>query len=240
MLPSAPMTIAIDGPSGSGKSSVSRAVAARLGLRYLDTGAMFRAVTWWCVQAGLDLDDHQAVAAAAEAMPLRMNTDPVDPAVEVDGRRVDAPLRTAQLSAQVSRVATNLEVRRVLAEQQRQIIDEARQGQGIVVEGRDITTVIAPDAEHRVLLSASEDARLQRRAADLQAQGQAQRAEELRDQVLRRDRDDSTVSAFMDPAPGVHGIDTSSMTFEESVAAVIAVVETPGVTAENPTPHGGP
>jgi cytidylate kinase len=136
-------------------------------------------------------------------------------------------------------VATNPRVRSILAAQQREIIAEARQDAGIVVEGRDITTVIAPEAEHRVLLSASEQARLRRRAVELERRGQAQQADDLRDQVLRRDRDDSAVSAFHSPAPGVHGIDTSSLTFEESVAAVIAVVETPGVTAENPTAHGG-
>ncbi|MGB7449878.1 MAG: (d)CMP kinase [Ornithinimicrobium sp.] len=239
MLHSAPVTIAIDGPSGSGKSSVSRAVASRLGLRYLDTGAMFRALTWWCVESGLDLDDVDLVAEAAAEMPLRMGTDPVDPAVEVDGQRVDEPLRTARISALVSKVATNPAVRRTLAAQQRAIIAHARTDAGIVVEGRDITTVIAPEAEHRVLLSASADARLHRRASELKQRGQSQQAEDLRDQVLRRDRDDSTVSAFHSPAPGVHGIDTSSLTFEESVAAVIAVVETPGVPAENPTANGG-
>ncbi|HKJ11760.1 MAG TPA: (d)CMP kinase [Ornithinimicrobium sp.] len=235
-MPPRPVTIAIDGPSGSGKSSVSRAVAGRLGLRYLDTGAMFRAVTWWCLSRGMDLGDRDLVAEAADSIRLRMGTDPQDPSVEVDGERVDRPLRTAQISAQVSQVATNPQVRRILAAQQRRIIDQARGDGGIVVEGRDITTVIAPDAEHRVLLSASEEARLRRRAAELQAGGETQKAAQLRDQVLRRDRDDSTVSSFQAPAPGVHGIDTSSLTFEESVAAVIAVVETPGETAET-RPH---
>ena len=234
------MTIAIDGPSGSGKSSVSRAVARRLGLRYLDTGAMFRAVTWWCVEHGFDLGDLDGVARAADGMQLRMGTDPVDPAVEVDGQRVDAPLRTAQVSARVSRVATNPQVRSTLAQQQRRIIADARRCGGIVVEGRDITTVIAPDAEYRVLLSASEEARLHRRAAELQAQGQEQEAEQLRDQVLRRDRDDATVSDFQAPAAGVHGIDTSALTFEEAVAAVVAVVQTADPSADNPTPDGGP
>lgn len=224
-LTSRAVTIAIDGPSGSGKSSVSRAVATELRLRYLDTGAMFRALTWWCVQQGVDLTDEARVAQAAIDLPLTMGTDPRDPHVRVAESSVDEAIRTPQISGVVSAVATNHQVRAHLAKEQRRIIAEARSASGgIVVEGRDITTVIAPQAEHRILLSASEDARLRRRRTELADRGEAQGSRELRDQVIRRDRDDSTVSAFFTPADGVHGIDTSSLTFAQSVAAVLDVV----------------
>jgi len=222
------ITVAIDGPSGSGKSSVSRAVATSLGLAYLDTGAMFRAVTLWCLRQDLDLTDGETVASVAATMPLKMVTDPLDPHVVLDGAVVGDELRSAELSAQVSAFATNLAVRAYLAGLQRDIIAAARAGgQGIVVEGRDITTKIAPDAEHRILLSASEEARLARRGSELEARGDAQGAAAIHDQVLRRDRDDSTVSNFHEAAPGVHGIDTSPLTFEESVAAVLRVINAP-------------
>lgn len=222
------ITVAIDGPSGSGKSSVSRAVATALGLTYLDTGAMFRAMTLWCLRQDLDLGDRDAVAAVASSMPLKMVTDPLDPHVLLDGDVVDDELRSAELSARVSAVATNLAVRAHLAGLQREIIAAARaDGPGIVVEGRDITTKIAPDAEHRILLSASQASRLARRGAELEARGDAQGAAAVHDQVVRRDRDDSTVSNFHEAAPGVHGIDTSPLTFEESVAAVLRVINAP-------------
>ncbi len=222
----AAITVAIDGPSGSGKSSVSRAVAISLGLTYLDTGAMFRAVTLWCLRKEIDLTDGETVARVASAMPLEMVTDPLDPHVLLDGHVVDDELRSAELSARVSVVATNLLVRAYLADRQRQIIALARRdGPGIVVEGRDITTKIAPEAEHRFLLSASEKARLARRGAELAARGTAQGAAAIHDQVVRRDRDDATVSNFRDAAPGVYGIDTSPLTFEESVAAVLRVID---------------
>lgn len=221
----AAITVAIDGPSGSGKSSVSRAVARELGLRYLDTGAMFRAVTWWCVQHDLDLSDHAVVAQASTRILLQMVTDPLAPHVLVEGACVDEAIRTPQISRQVSRVATNRAVRTHLADEQRRIISGARTpGSGIVVEGRDITTVIAPEAEHRILLSASESARLDRRGAELAANGAEQEADQVRDQVIRRDRDDATVSQFFAPADGVLGIDTSTLTFQESVAAVLRAI----------------
>lgn len=236
--PSTAITIAIDGPSGSGKSSVSRAVARELGLRYLDTGAMFRAVTWWCAQQRIDLTDLAAVARAAGDIPLTMGTDPENPHVRVGQTGVDEAIRTPQISGVVSAVATNPQVRSYLADEQRRIIAEARTaGPGIVVEGRDITTVIAPNAEHRILLSASEEARLGRRSAELADRGESQPAEDLRDQVIRRDRDDATVSAFFTPAEGVHGIDTSSLTFAQSVAAVLDVVHAASATRPEPPAH---
>lgn len=241
-----PVTIAIDGPSGSGKSSVSRAVARELGLAYLDTGAMFRALALWCVREGIDLGDLDAVTEASRAFPLEMGTDPDAPSVHLAGTDVGAHIRTQEVSAVVSQVATNLGVREVLRARQREIIQQARSvAAGIVVEGRDITTVIAPDAEVRVLLTASEEARLARRARELYASEDAAAIAATHDLVVRRDRDDATVSAFFDPAEGVTGIDTSSLTFPQSVAAVLDVArptaygDTDQPATDQPAPDGG-
>ncbi|MGL5816967.1 MAG: (d)CMP kinase [Phycicoccus sp.] len=220
-----PLTIAIDGPSGSGKSSVSRAVAGRLGIGYLDTGAMYRALTWWCLERGIDLGDTTAVADAARALPLVMGTDPAGPTVTVGGTDVSAGIRTTEVSTAVSTVATNLEVRPVLQELQRHLMARVAEATGgVVAEGRDITTVVAPDATVRVLLTASPEARLRRRSTELHGRADARAVEATRDQVLRRDRDDATVSSFTEAAPGVVLVDTSGLDLDESVEAVLDVV----------------
>ena len=221
----ATLTIAIDGPSGSGKSSVSKAVARRLGVGYLDTGAMYRALTWWCLEQGIDLADADAVATAARDLPLELGTDPDAPTVVVGGTDVGAAIRTTRVSTAVSAVATNLEVRAVLQRLQRDLMARvAEQTGGVVAEGRDITTVVAPDARVRVLLTASEEARLRRRSAELHGAADAAAVAATRDQVVRRDRDDSTVSAFTEAADGVVLVDTSELDFDESVEAVLDVV----------------
>jgi cytidylate kinase len=225
----APLTIAIDGPSGSGKSSVAKAVARRLGIGYLDTGAMYRALTWWCLERGLDLTDTAAVAEAARTLPLEVGTDPDAPTVTVDGTDVSAAIRTSEVSTAVSAVAVNLEVRPVLQQLQRDLMAQvARETGGVVAEGRDITTVVAPDARVRLLVTASEEARLRRRSAELHGTSDAAAVEATRDQVVRRDRDDSTVSTFTEAAEGVHRVDTSELDLEASIEAVLDVVA--GVT----------
>ena len=220
-----PLVIAIDGPSGSGKSSVSRAVALRLGLAYLDTGAMFRALTWWCVQQGVDLQDQPAVARAARELPLQMGTDPGCPSVRVGGVLVDDAIRSTAISETVSAVATNLGVRAELRSRQRALIaGSVESSGGVVAEGRDITTVVAPEARVRILLSASQEARLARRATELHGGSGQAAVSATRDQIVRRDRDDSTVSQFMEAAPGVTLLDTSDLDFRQSVEAVLEVV----------------
>ncbi|PKW25416.1 (d)CMP kinase [Phycicoccus duodecadis] len=220
-----PLTIAIDGPSGSGKSSVARAVAQRLGVGYLDTGAMYRAVTWWCLERGVDLADTAAVAEAARSLPLEQSTDPSSPAVSVGGTDVTEAIRTSEVSTAVSAVATNREVRPVLQALQRDLMARISDATGgVVAEGRDITTVVAPDARVRILLTASEEARLRRRSTELHGSADAAAVEATRDQVLRRDRQDSTVSQFEDAAEGVVLVDTSDLTLEGSIEAVLDVV----------------
>jgi cytidylate kinase len=218
-----PLVIAVDGPSGSGKSTVSREVAQRLGLAYLDTGAMYRALTWWCLRTEVPLDDTGAVARAGRELPLEMGTNPAAPTVHVAGEDVGAQIRTTTVSERVSAVATNLEVRANMRERQRRLI--AADQRGTVAEGRDITTVVAPDADVRVLLTASEAARLERRARELHGVADESTLAATHDQVVRRDRDDSSVSQFTVAADGVCTIDSSSLSLEEVVQAVLAVVE---------------
>lgn len=224
------VVIAVDGPSGSGKSSVCRRVAAELGLAYLDTGAMYRAATWWCLERGVDLASTADVAATVHAMVLEMGLDPRFPTFAVAGHDVGTAIRAGEISAAVSAVATNLDVRADLGARQRRVIEVETgpegfsRGAGVVVEGRDITTVIAPGAPVRLLLTASEEARLARRAKELHGAADARAIEATRDQVVRRDRDDSTVVDFMTAADGVVTVDSSELDLDQTVAAVLEVV----------------
>ena len=221
-----PLVVAIDGPSGSGKSTVSRRVAGRLGLEYLDTGAMYRAVCWACLERGVDLEDEPAVAGIARGLDLEIGTDPDAPVVRVDGRDVGAEIRATPVSATVSVVAANLAVRAELRRRQQQIIADARRAprHGVVAEGRDITTVVAPDADVRILLTASEGARLARRAREVHGSDDQGALAATRDQVVRRDADDARVAQFLDAADGVLRLDSSGLSVEETVEAVLAVV----------------
>jgi len=212
--------IAIDGPSGSGKSTVAREVAARLGLQYLDTGAMYRALAWWARERALDLGDSAVIAEAARDLPLSIGTDPASPGLEVDGIDVSEAIRGTQISESVSAVATNLAVREEMVRRQQDIVASG----GWVAEGRDITTVVAPDADVRVLLLAREDARLARRAMDVHGVADDDAVEATRDQVVRRDAEDSTVATFTEAAPGVTVIDSSDLTVDETVDAVLALL----------------
>lgn len=215
-----PLVVAIDGPSGTGKSSVSKAVARSLRVGYLDTGAMYRALTWWCMDQGIDLDDQPAVSEAARTFPLAMGTDPAAPTVTVGELDIAAAIRTPSVSGAVSRVATNLTVRDHLRDRQRVLIASISETTGgVIAEGRDLTTVVAPDARVRILMTASEDARIARRAGELVATAAATRS-----QVVDRDARDSTVAAFMHASDGVVTVDTSDLDFEGSVAAVLAVI----------------
>ncbi|SHL90341.1 cytidylate kinase [Micrococcus luteus] len=220
---SAPLVVAVDGPSGSGKSSVSKAVARRLGAAYLDTGAMYRAVAWHCLHEGVDLADAEAVAAAAVAMDLDQSTDPDVEAVRVGGTDVTEAIRGPEVTDTVSTVAVVLPVREELHRRQRAAIAAAGR---MVAEGRDITTVVAPDAHARVLLTASEAVRTARRSGQLAAAGETGvDAGTLHRQVAGRDARDATVSTFDRPADGVALVDSTELDFEQTVAAVLAAVE---------------
>ncbi|GAB3569704.1 (d)CMP kinase [Spelaeicoccus albus] len=215
------MKIAIDGPSGSGKSSVSRAVASRLGYAYLDTGAMYRAACWLMLDRGVTDDDE--VTALIRSAELEPGTDPDHESIAVNGRDVTTAIREDRVTSAVSKVATNLDVRTLLIAEQRRLIAEHAEP-GIVAEGRDITTVVAPDAEVRLLLTAREEARLARRARELHGTADADSLAATRESIVGRDAKDSTVATFETASDGVHTLDSSSLTLEETIQAVMDLV----------------
>lgn len=215
--------VAIDGPSGSGKSSVSRAVATRLGLRYLDTGAMYRAVAYGAVLAGIDVEDYARVEEFARAMSLPMPTDPQRQNIVVNGSEVTAQIRTSAVSLMVSAVATNLGVRRELVRRQQQIVAD---GRAIVLEGRDTTTVIAPDADVRILITADPQARVRRRTAELHDEVSSRTMSQTLTEIVDRDAKDSTVVEFQSAADGVITLDTSDLDLDQSIDAVLQIIAT--------------
>ncbi|AFV89552.1 MAG: (d)CMP kinase [Acidipropionibacterium acidipropionici] len=220
------LVIAIDGPSGVGKSTTSRALAERLGLAHLDTGSMYRAAAAAVVGRGVDpVADPQAVIDLVRDARLEVSTVPGHDRVAIGGVDVTARIREPEISAVVSKVSTIQPVRDLLIERMRQLV--AQCGRRIVVEGRDITTVVCPDAEVRVLLVADPAVRVARRSAELK--GAVSRGQ-VADQVIRRDHDDSAVASFEAPAPGVTVIDSTSLTPEQVVAAVIDLVPAGGQT----------
>jgi len=211
------VVVAMDGPSGSGKSSTARGVATRLGLRYLDTGAMFRAVTWWMLEHDVDTGDADAVAAHAEQPVLVSGTDAQAPTITVDGTDVAGPIREQPVTSAVSAVSSVPRVREWLLQQQREIIGDG----GIVVEGRDIGTVVAPDADVKVYLTADPDARAVRRAAERSGSD----VDATRLDLIRRDRIDSgRRAAPLAMADDARHIDTTPYSLDEVVDQVVALV----------------
>ena len=208
----------MDGPSGSGKSSTSRGVADRLGLRYLDTGAQFRAVTIWLLDRGVDVDDPAAIEAALPELDLVSGTDPLAPTITVDGRDVAADIRTTRATDSVSTVASVPAVRDLLLQLQRRIIGDG----GIVVEGRDIGSVVAPQADLKLYLTADPAARAARRTAENGAGDVAATEADL----LRRDEIDSARKAapLVVPEGALH-LDTTPYTLEEVITKVVDLVE---------------
>ncbi|WP_022890059.1 (d)CMP kinase [Agromyces italicus] len=220
-----PFVVAVDGPAGSGKSSVSKAVARRLGYGFLDTGAAYRALAWHAEAAGVEPEDAASVVSCLASFDYRIGTDPSGYRVHVGATDVTDAIRDPQISSVVSLVARVPGVRTHLIELFRSII-AAEQRPGIVVEGRDITTVVAPDAPVRILLTASEEVRMSRRAAELTGHDAGKTGEQLR----ARDRADSKVVDFTNAADGVTVVDSTELDFDQTVDAVIAVVES--VSAE--------
>jgi CMP/dCMP kinase len=186
------LVVAVDGPSGAGKSSASRGAAVALGLRYLDTGSMYRALTWWLLERGVDIRDAGLVGELAGEPLIEVGTDPQAPWVRVNGTDVSAAIRTREVTGAVSAVAAVPRVRAHLIAQQRAIISSAP---GIVAEGRDIGTVVAPDAQVKVFLIADSAARADRRADETSWSAASTRVDQD-----RRDRLDAAQSAKADDA----------------------------------------
>ena len=223
--PAEGITIAIDGPAGSGKSTVSRLVAEALDGGFLDTGAMYRAIAWSCLEHDVDLADREAVARVAEEIDLELGTDPAGATVVVAGTDITAAIREQRISQKVSAVATNTLVRPILQRRQREVLFSTAAERGFcVAEGRDTTTVVAPDARVRVLLTASDEERMRRRAEELGLEDTEETRAQMADQVLRRDRDDSAVSEFLTASEGVEQIDTTGLGIPDVVEKVLMLV----------------
>jgi len=217
--------VAVDGTSGSGKSSTSRGVARRLGLAYLDTGAMYRAVTWWMLRHGVDVHDAEAVAERCEEPRIESGTDPLQPTISVDGEDVAVAIRQDDVNAAVSPVSAVPRVRARMQVMQRAIIEQAVAGAGIVVEGRDIGSAVWPDAPVKVYLSADAAARAERRAAE---EGGSD-VDATRDSLLARDRIDSSRAASpLVMADGAVHVDSTFRTLDEVIEAIVAMVESVG------------
>ncbi len=203
------MVIAIDGPAGAGKSTVARRLAARLGFRYLDTGAMYRALTWLALERGITLEDERAVAELAHDNEVTV----VDDRVVVSGEDVTSAIRTVEIDRVVSSVARHPAVRTVLRERQRALAAEG----DAVMEGRDIGAVVCPDAEVKVFLTADSAERARRRTEERPGLGADALATDLR---LRDARD----APQLEPAPDAETIDTTDMAIDDVVERIERLV----------------
>ncbi len=213
--------VAVDGPAGSGKSSVSRAAARELGYDYLDTGAAYRALAWRCLEEGIDTYGPTDVIESLDSFEFSIGVDPDNYFVRVGSEDVTSDIRESRVSSIVSQVARIPAVRTHLTELFRGIM-AATAKPGIIVEGRDITTVVAPGAEVRILLTASEEARMTRRSAETPTASPEKTAAEL----SSRDAQDMAVVDFMNAADGVTIVDSTQLDFDQTVLAVVNLVRT--------------
>ncbi|MDQ1083560.1 MULTISPECIES: (d)CMP kinase [Microbacterium] len=217
---STPVVIALDGPAGSGKSSVSKATAGRLGYGFLDTGAAYRALAWHALEHGVDTSDSTAVLEVFGDFHYAISLDTDDRWVRVGDVDVTTAIREPRVTDAVSGVARVAPVRKAVNELFRRLV--ASSGlRGVVVEGRDITTVVYPDAPVRILLTAAPEVRAARRSKELTNQDAAKVAAALH----KRDAADSTVVDFLTAAPGVQVVDSTHLDFEQTVDAVLSVVD---------------
>nr|WP_083905759.1 (d)CMP kinase [Nocardia transvalensis] len=218
----ATLVVAMDGPSGTGKSSVSRKLAARLGARYLDTGAMYRVATLRVLRGGVDLDDPAAIAVAAKDLPLTIGTDPSHELIELDGEDVSGEIRGNAVTKAVSAVSAVPEVREQLVALQREIAASAGR---VVVEGRDIGTVVLTDADAKIYLTASAEARAFRRNQQNIDEGRGDDYEAVLADVQRRDNLDSTRAVSpLRPAADAVLVDTSDLSREQVIDELYRVV----------------
>ena len=233
--------VAVDGPSGTGKSTTARGLAVRLGARYLDTGAMYRAATLAVLRAGVPLDATAAVADGADdvvsvavAARLDLSTDPRAPRVALDGDDVGAEIRGPAVTGAVSAVSALTRVREHLVAEQRRIVAAVvADGRGIVVEGRDIGTVVVPDAGLKVFLTASENIRAGRRTAEDSTAGRASDADATRTDLARRDRLDSSRAASpLRPAADAVEVDTSTLDIDGVLARLHDLAAERGLVAD--------
>jgi cytidylate kinase len=224
------LVVAIDGPAGSGKSSVSRASAKALGFDYQDTGAAYRALAWLCLRQGVDTADGTAIVKALAHFDYSIGVDPDHYFVRVGREDVTSAIREPRVTAVVSAVARVPAVRSAMVALFRRVITASTRP-GIIVEGRDITTVVAVDAPVRILLTASEQARMGRRSAELSGES----AETTARQLVSRDAADLRVVDFMNAADGVITVDSTDLDFDQTVSAVVELVRAAQAGARIPT-----
>jgi len=208
--------VAIDGPAGSGKSSVSKAAAAQLGYGYLDTGAAYRALTWFEIVGGIATSSLTEENLKQE-FNYQISLDPHNYWVRVGDKDVTEEIRSPEVAKNVSEIASLPEVRSFMKSLTRKLVAESS-GDGVIVEGRDITTVVFPEANPKVLLTASEEVRLARREKEL-ADSSA-----VKETVTNRDSRDSKIVNFMKPADGVVLLDSTELNFEQTVAALVKII----------------
>jgi CMP/dCMP kinase len=212
--------VAVDGPAGSGKSSVSKAVAKKLDFGYYDTGAAYRALAFAALTAGIDPTNQSDVVRLHQSVTYGASLDPDDQRFEVDGVDVTDAIRSHEVSAHVSAIARHPLVRAGLVLHFRNVID-ACEKTGIVMEGRDITTVVAPEAPVRVLLTADEEIRIARRQAEVLG---TVAAPQVAVALQQRDQSDQSVVDFMTAAPGVTLLDSSPLTFEQTIQELLDII----------------
>ncbi|MHA6668566.1 (d)CMP kinase [Homoserinimonas sp. A447] len=213
------IAVAIDGPAGSGKSSVSRAAARALGYDYQDTGAAYRALAWLALEHGIDTTDPDAIIRLLPEFDYHLGIDPDDYYVRVGDTDVEKAIREPRVTAVVSNIARVPEVRSWMVQLFRDVIASGARP-GVITEGRDITTVVAPDAPVRILLTASEEARIARRAAEIVGQS----AQDAGREMTSRDNQDSRVIDFMNAANGVTTIDSTNLDFDATIQAVVDLI----------------
>ena len=212
--------VAIDGPAAAGKSTAAKRAAARLHFAFLDTGAMYRAATWWCLHSGVNLDDEDAVARTVEAIPLRMEETPSGMRVVVDGRDITREIRTPEITRVIYKVDKNPRVRKHLVTLQRAFA----QKQPTVAEGRDMGTVVFPKARCKIFLDATLEERTRRRAQQLREQGIAVDLDQLRREIEERDEHTRTrATAPLRPADDAVLLDTTNLTLDEVVDRIVAL-----------------
>ena len=214
--------VAIDGPAGAGKSSVSRAVASRLGFAFLDTGAMYRAATWWAMHCGVDLDDAEALAASTLSMPLKLRGEETSLRVFVDDQDITEAIRLPEVTERIRKLDAIPAVREPLVQRQRKFA----MMQPTVAEGRDMGTVVFPDAKCKIFMDASLEIRVQRRAQEMIKKGQHPDLDRLREAIHRRDESDrSRAVAPLRKAEDAHMLDTTSMSINEVVDTIVSLTK---------------
>jgi cytidylate kinase len=213
------IAVAIDGPAGSGKSSVSKAAARALGYDYQDTGAAYRALAWLALEREIDTADPDAIIRLLPEFDYHLGVDPDDYYVRVGDTDVEAAIREPRVTAVVSSIARVPEVRAWMVQLFRNVIASGTRP-GVITEGRDITTVVAPEAPVRILLTASEEARMARRAAEIVGQS----AQDVGREMTSRDNQDSRVIDFMNAADGVTTIDSTNLDFDATIQAVVDLI----------------